>query len=1018
MHSPICHLPNGNTFSVTPVFGGFTFKETDSGVHNTTFPPGWTVVIHTEKPVEDGQVDGEHSHDNEGETTTATTDTNASERKVRISSFKKPTLQNDCIFISSINSPSSSDYKTPISPSRQIAMMLWATLLWYFHEPQPDPRIMTEASALTSELGRPKGEWRVNIKREGIFKGRNLLQKLERMGLISNEDSSVGTESIESRNPANWARMFTSRRSFWQLDPRMFIFTLTPTNAASFSPINSPYNSRPASPSVESLRLADGNSMSPTESSTPGHVFSSIGGPFYSGSHLPTFYPPAPTQYVFTNGIRHPLRQRPPHQGETFYTRYIPSVGQYLSFRVPVLSTGKTGGAQHSHTASSTNTPSSLTVPPARTSTPPGVSDVELLNKWMNNPRVNAAWGEAGPRSSTEEFLKRGLNDRHSFPVFGCWGGKPFGYFEIYWVKEDPLGRLLNNVGNYDRGLHVLVGEEEFRGSHRLHVWLSSLVHYCWLADPRTETVLLEPRVDNKKLISYLTEFGFFKEGERMPLTVLTAAQVRALLLSLSRDDIITLQRNLAEALREYSTGTHEQGCSASYQPHRTAITGKDGNTTVFMPASTGKTTGVKILSSPMAPGGLDPVKPGCSTIGQELLGGRQSAKVSFALDESSSRRSSSSLSTDLSSMSLSTSHEGNDGDDDSENETSSFSSSTGATPSINQQSLTAQPSNVPSSKSLRGVTQVTGKAWPPTGARDSSPRGTLTLVGQDGLPIGLISAQDLTAFRTALTSLCVFNKRKHVKTITVFGAGRQAYWHIRLALLLRGPEVKRVYIVNRSFDRAANLLKDIYSAGNASWRSDVKFHAFSSDFVEYNRLLREAVRKADAIFCCTPSLEPLFPAEFLTSTEGRRKGRLISAIGSYKSHMTELHPDILRYEVKPASQHSHHYHKHAQRGGVVLVDSLEMCLQEAGEIVQAELGPHQLVEIGELMIMKHAARLSPVVEQKGAEEGEKGLQRWLESGNVVYKSVGLGLMDLVTGGDLVDFARARGIGTVIDDFE
>jgi hypothetical protein len=117
----------------------------------------------------------------------------------------------------------------------------------------------------------------------------------------------------------------------------------------------------------------------------------------------------------------------------------------------------------------------------------------------MNNPRVNAAWGEAGPKSKTEEFLKQGLNSRHSFPVFGCWNGRPFGYFEIYWVKEDRFGRLLNSVGNYDRGLHVLVGEDEFRGSHRVRIWLSSLVHYCWLADPRTETVLLEPRVDNQK---------------------------------------------------------------------------------------------------------------------------------------------------------------------------------------------------------------------------------------------------------------------------------------------------------------------------------------------------------------------------------------------------------------------------------------------------------------------------------------------------------------------------------------
>jgi hypothetical protein len=102
--------------------------------------------------------------------------------------------------------------------------------------------------------------------------------------------------------------------------------------------------------------------------------------------------------------------------------------------------------------------------------------------------------------STQKKFLEDGLESRHSFPVFGCFDGKPFGYFEIYWVKEDKLGRLLGgDVGNYTRGLHALVGEKEFRGPHRVHVWLSALVHYCWLADPRTETVMLEPRVDNTK---------------------------------------------------------------------------------------------------------------------------------------------------------------------------------------------------------------------------------------------------------------------------------------------------------------------------------------------------------------------------------------------------------------------------------------------------------------------------------------------------------------------------------------
>lgn len=491
MPSSTCHLPNGHTFKVAPVFGGVTFKSNDMNIHNSPFPPGWTIVIHAEKQAGD---DLTYDSPYESDSNTKSTSANAPERKVRICRFKQPTLHEDCLFISSIINPSSNDFKPPSSPSRQIAMMLWATLWWYFHEPEPDLRVTTEASAQTPDSGKPKGGWKVNIKREGVFKGRNLMQKLERMGLVAHEDSSVGLDSNESQSPSGWERMFTSRRSFWQLDPRLFIFSWTPTTMAPHvsSPVVSPYGSRPASPNADSFRSIDGNSASPSE--PPAHNYNPTSGPFTSGSNLPTYYPPAPTQYVFTDGVRHPLRQRPPHQGETFYCRYIPSVNQYLSFRVPVLTPVKPWSPHHSQSLSSL----SLTVP--RTESPSVPSDLDLLHKWMNEPRVSAAWGEGGPRSKQEKFLKDNLTNRHSFPVFGCWDGKPFGYFEIYWVKEDRLGRLLGGqVGNHDRGLHVLVGEPEFRGAHRVALWLSSLVHYCWLADARTETVMLEPRVDNQK---------------------------------------------------------------------------------------------------------------------------------------------------------------------------------------------------------------------------------------------------------------------------------------------------------------------------------------------------------------------------------------------------------------------------------------------------------------------------------------------------------------------------------------
>lgn len=188
-----------------------------------------------------------------------------------------------------------------------------------------------------------------------------------------------------------------------------------------------------------------------------------------------------------------------------------------------------------------------------------------------------------------------------------------------------------------------------------------------------------------------------------------------------------------------------------------------------------------------------------------------------------------------------------------------------------------------------------------------------------------------------------------------------------------------------------------------------LRFSVLSAEYGEYNRKLKEHVRGSDAIFLCTPSVTPLFPAEFLTSPEGRRKGRYISAIGSYRPHMVEMHPDILRQAVAP--DHKHHHHKHAAQGGVVVVDSLEACLREAGEVRQAGLGAEQLVEVGELIMVKRAAMRE--IEMGG--EGEKGLKRWLEAGNVIYKSVGLGVMDICVGEGLVGLAGEKGFGTRLD---
>lgn len=44
-------------------------------------------------------------------------------------------------------------------------------------------------------------------------------------------------------------------------------------------------------------------------------------------------------------------------------------------------------------------------------------------------------------------------------------------------------------------------------------------------------------------------------------------------------------------------------------------------------------------------------------------------------------------------------------------------------------------------------------------------------------------------------------------------------------------------------------------------------------------------------------------------------------------------------------------------------------------------------------------------------------LGQWLQTGNVIYKSVGLGLMDLAVGMHLIHYAKEKGVGTQVEEF-
>ncbi|CAK7220140.1 hypothetical protein SBRCBS47491_004088 [Sporothrix bragantina] len=537
------YLPDGQHFTVVPVFAGLLFKSNELNPHHSPYPVGWSVVLHT-----DDSEDAGSSSESAGSSSPRGAASTGG-----VHAFRRPTLQGDSLFISSVNNPSSAEFKPAASPTRQTAMMLWVSLYWYFQQPPPDVLLPPTAhSSSTPHAGRPRGEWRIRIKRDGLLRVRNLIPKLERMGLIATLESSVITnaDGVNENDDDGWDHMYVSRSMFWQIPPQLFLFSLQPVgskgshhgsrggsgsiglwggfnggNGTSSFP-GSPTASRPASPglldsdSSSVTSATDALSLSatlpPTSAAVNQPTLSSVQsfpiGPYFSTSHLPTYYPPSPLRYTMTGNVRHPARPRPPRMGETFYTRYIPSVKQYLSLRVASLSSkpvpyfGPRAVPPMPSFSSAKRSPYPTPEVATHLTT---LCDASLMQMWMANPRVHKFWGDYSP-----QFLRTALASRHSFPIIGMWDGVPFGYFEIYWVKEDTLGLQIGGTqaDDFDRGLHVFIGEEWARG--RVPLWLTSIVQWILCNDYRTMSVCIEPRVDNERFIAHLQDAGFNKQRE------------------------------------------------------------------------------------------------------------------------------------------------------------------------------------------------------------------------------------------------------------------------------------------------------------------------------------------------------------------------------------------------------------------------------------------------------------------------------------------------------------------------
>lgn len=230
----------------------------------------------------------------------------------------------------------------------------------------------------------------------------------------------------------------------------------------------------------------------------------------------------------------------------------------------------------------------------------------------------------------------------------------------------------------------------------------------------------------------------------------------------------------------------------------------------------------------------------------------------------------------------------------------------------------------------------------------------------ETGEPIALIEGTTVTAIRTAAASAAATDAlaRPDSGTLAVIGAGVQAREHIAAIHCVR--DIRRTCVAARDRAQAERLIEDM-SAVDPAIR-DITICA-SAD---------EAVAQADVVCTVTTSAEPVF------SPDAIRPGTHINAVGSYQPHTVEIPGET----VKAAR---------------VFVDHRPSALEEAGDlIVPLESGlidaSHILGEVGEVLAGSIVGRRSA-------------------SDVTLFKSVGCAAEDCLAASEVLDQAKALGIG-------
>ena len=247
--------------------------------------------------------------------------------------------------------------------------------------------------------------------------------------------------------------------------------------------------------------------------------------------------------------------------------------------------------------------------------------------------------------------------------------------------------------------------------------------------------------------------------------------------------------------------------------------------------------------------------------------------------------------------------------------------------------------------------------------------RGEATTIGQvllmddkNGEVLALMDGSFITKFRTGAASGAAFKlfARNDAKIGCLIGTGGQA--DCQLEAMLAACNLDEVRIVARDFAKTEKFTEEMSE----------RFKDSGAKLIAYDDA-NEAVDGADVIVVVTVSTEPVFDANRV------KKGAVVSGVGSYTAEMNEIDPKLFKLADK------------------IYFDSKDACIAESADIqIPLREGLVSLDgltgDIGEYALGEISGRES-------------------DDEIIIFKNVGLGILDLVIAKLIYEKAKNRKIG-------